>query len=61
MNIESISKKTGKFTGKALSAIVSAPEKTASKSKRISEAFVAGYKGTAPKKISNEVIDTTTV
>ena len=50
MNIEAISKKTGKMTAKTLSSIVAAPAKTASKSKRVKDAFVAGYSSTMPKK-----------
>lgn len=62
MNIESISKKTGAITAKTLSGIVAAPGKTANKSKRIKDAFLAGYDSSkAPRVSDSEIIETSAV
>lgn len=58
MNLETISKKTGKLTAKTLSSIVSAPTKSVNKSKQIKDAFMAGYESTMPKKPAKVVLDT---
>ncbi len=55
MNIENISKFTGKITAKTLVGVKSAPGKTGSKAKSIKDAFSAGFVEVIPTK--DEVIE----
>lgn len=50
---ENIASKTGKITGKTANFIKRAPDKTASKTKAIKNAFVEGVKSTKPKRSEN--------
>lgn len=56
MNIENISKFTGKITAKTLVGVKSAPGKTGSKAKSIKDAFSAGFVEVIPAK--DEVVET---
>jgi len=56
MNIENISKFTGKITAKTLVGVKSAPGKTGTKAKSIKDAFSAGFVEVIPTK--NESVET---
>jgi len=56
MNIENISKFTGKITAKTLVGVKSAPGKTGTKAKSIKDAFSAGFVEVIPAK--NETVET---
>lgn len=56
MNIENISKFTGKITAKTLVGVKSAPGKTGTKAKSIKDAFSAGFVEVIPAK--DEVVET---
>jgi hypothetical protein len=60
MNIENISKFTGKITAKTLVGVKSAPGKTGTKAKSIKDAFSAGFVEVIPAKdeaVKTEEID----
>jgi hypothetical protein len=60
MNIENISKFTGKITAKTLVGVKSAPGKTGTKAKSIKDAFSAGFVEVIPAKdesVETEEID----
>jgi len=56
MNIENISKFTGKITAKTLVGVKSAPGKTGNRAKSIKDAFSAGFVEVIPAK--DEVVET---
>jgi hypothetical protein len=56
MNIENISKFTGKITAKTLVGVKSAPGKTGNRAKSIKDAFSAGFVEVLPAK--DEAIET---
>jgi len=60
MNIETISKFTGKITAKTFVGVKSAPGKTGTKAKSIKDAFSAGFVEVLPAKdesVETEEID----
>jgi hypothetical protein len=56
MNIETISKFTGKITAKTFVGVKSAPGKTGNRAKSIKDAFSAGFVEVLPAK--NESVET---